>query len=132
MAGTENLPMIGLNFMPMSHIMGRGTLTSTLSTGGTGYFAASSDMSTLFEDMELIRPTALALVPRVCDMVFQRFQTEVDRRLASGDAASAEAVAAEVKADIRDNLFGGRVSAVMVGSAPLSRSWVSSSNPASS
>ncbi|MGC7265350.1 carboxylic acid reductase [Mycobacteroides abscessus subsp. abscessus] len=120
MAGTENLPMIGLNFMPMSHIMGRGTLTSTLSTGGTGYFAASSDMSTLFEDMELIRPTALALVPRVCDMVFQRFQTEVDRRLASGDAASAEAVAAEVKADIRDNLFGGRVSAVMVGSAPLS------------
>ncbi|MGC7198377.1 fatty-acid-CoA ligase FadD [Mycobacteroides abscessus subsp. massiliense] len=120
MAGTENLPMIGLNFMPMSHIMGRGTLTSTLSTGGTGYFAASSDMSTLFEDMELIRPTALALVPRVCDMVFQRFQTEVDRRLASGDTASAEAVAAEVKADIRDNLFGGRVSAVMVGSAPLS------------
>jgi len=53
-------------------------------------------------------------------MVFQRFQTEVDRRLASSDTASAEAVAAEVKADIRDNLFGGRVSAVMVGSAPLS------------
>ncbi|KIU42278.1 carboxylic acid reductase [Mycobacteroides immunogenum] len=120
MAGTENLPMIGLNFMPMSHIMGRGTLTSTLSTGGTGYFAASSDMSTLFEDMELIRPTALALVPRVCDMVFQRFQTEVDRRLASGRALDADAVAAEVKTDIRDNLFGGRVLAVMVGSAPLS------------
>ncbi|MUM17155.1 carboxylic acid reductase [Mycobacterium sp. CBMA271] len=119
MAGTENLPMIGLNFMPMSHIMGRGTLTSTLSTGGLGYFAASSDMSTLFEDMELIRPTALALVPRVCDMVFQRFQTEVDRRLA-GDDTDADAVAAQVKAEIRDNLFGGRVLAVMVGSAPLS------------
>ncbi|OHU28231.1 oxidoreductase [Mycobacteroides chelonae] len=120
MAGTENLPMIGLNFMPMSHIMGRGTLTSTLSTGGLGYFAASSDMSTLFEDMELIRPTALALVPRVCDMVFQRFQTEVDRRLAGDRTADADAVAAEVKAEIRNGLFGGRVLAVMVGSAPLS------------
>ncbi|MBB4854416.1 long-subunit acyl-CoA synthetase (AMP-forming) [Mycobacteroides chelonae] len=120
MAGTENLPMIGLNFMPMSHIMGRGTLTATLSTGGLGYFAASSDMSTLFEDMELIRPTALALVPRVCDMIFQRFQTEVDRRRAGGHAADAEAVAAQVKAEIRDSLFGGRVLAVMVGSAPLS------------
>ncbi|MGL5444169.1 MAG: AMP-binding protein, partial [[Mycobacterium] stephanolepidis] len=89
-------------------------------TGGLGYFAASSDMSTLFEDMELIRPTALALVPRVCDMVFQRFQTEVDRRLAGDHTADADAVAADVKSEIRNSLFGGRVLAVMVGSAPLS------------
>ncbi|WP_255790512.1 AMP-binding protein, partial [Mycobacteroides abscessus] len=119
-AGTENLPMINLDFLPMSHVLGRELLITTLASGGIVYFTASGDMSTLFEDISLVRPTFLVLVPRVCDMVFQRFQTEVDRRLASGDAASAEAVAAEVKADIRDNLFGGRVSAVMVGSAPLS------------
>ncbi|WP_308217233.1 non-ribosomal peptide synthetase, partial [Mycobacteroides abscessus] len=120
-AGTENLPMINLDFLPMSHVLGRELLITTLASGGIVYFTASGDMSTLFEDISLVRPTFLVLVPRVCDMVFQRFQTEVDRRLASGDTASAEAVAAEVKADIRDNLFGGRVLSGVVSTAPLSK-----------
>ncbi|HEY0228762.1 MAG TPA: AMP-binding protein, partial [Mycobacterium sp.] len=38
---------ITLNFMPMSHVMGRGTLYGTLGNGGTAYFAARSDLSTL-------------------------------------------------------------------------------------
>ncbi len=42
---------ITVNFMPMSHVMGRGILYGTLGNGGTAYFAAKSDLSTLLEDL---------------------------------------------------------------------------------
>ena len=54
--------------------MGRGVLYRTLATGGTAYFAASSDLSTLFEDLALVRPTELNFVPRIWDMFFQEYQ----------------------------------------------------------
>ena len=58
-------PSITLNFTPMSHVMGRQVLYGTLGNGGTAYFVAKSDLSTLFEDLALVRPTELSLVPRV-------------------------------------------------------------------
>ena len=45
--GTIVAPSITLNFMPMSHVMGRGILYGTLGHGGTAYFTARSDLSTL-------------------------------------------------------------------------------------
>ena len=65
-------PTITLSFMPMSHVMGRGVLYGTLGNGGTAYFTARSDLSTLFEDLALVRPTELNFVPRIWDMLFQR------------------------------------------------------------
>ncbi|PPJ23695.1 hypothetical protein C5E41_23820 [Nocardia nova] len=38
-------------------------------------------MSTLFEDLELTRPTELAFVPRVCEMLLQHHQGEVEAPL---------------------------------------------------
>ena len=119
MWGNESAtPSITLNFMPMSHMMGRGILYATLAAGGTAYFVARSDLSTLFEDLALVRPTQLSFVPRIWDMVFQEFQSEVDRR--SADAADRSAVEAEVLADLRQNLLGGRFLSAMTGSAPIS------------
>jgi fatty acid CoA ligase FadD9 len=112
------VPMITVNFLPMSHLAGHGSLMGTLATGGTAYFAAKSDMSTLFDDIALIRPTSLLLVPRVCEMLYQHYLGEVDRRVADGADAAAADVA--VKADIRQNLLGGRVLAASCGTAPLS------------
>lgn len=66
------IPSIGVNFMPMSHLAGRLTLMGTLSGGGTAYYIASSDLSTFFEDIALIRPSEVLFVPRVVEMVFQR------------------------------------------------------------
>jgi fatty acid CoA ligase FadD9 len=109
------LPRIGVNYLPLSHMMGRGTLYTTLASGGTAHFAASSDLSTLFEDLSLVRPTELVLVPRVCDALFQHYTREVDRR--TGDRAAREA---EVKQEIRERLLGGRVVWSGSGSAPLS------------
>ena len=40
----------------MSHVMGRSFLYGTLGNGGTAYFAAKSDLSTLLDDVTLVRP----------------------------------------------------------------------------
>ncbi|MGV0851576.1 carboxylic acid reductase [Mycolicibacterium phlei] len=107
--GREALPTITLNFMPMSHLMGRGILYTTLGAGGTAYFAARSDLSTFQEDLALVRPTQLTFVPRTWDMIFQEYQREVGRR-----------AEAEVLADLRGRLLGGRYISAMTGSAPIS------------
>ncbi|MDF3336329.1 carboxylic acid reductase [Mycolicibacterium septicum] len=112
------LPAITLNFMPMSHVMGRGILIGTLSSGGTAYFAARSDLSTFLDDLTLVRPTQLSFVPRIWDMLFQEYQSRLDRSGGSED---------EVLAEVREGLLGGRFVSAMTGSAPISaemHSWV--------
>ncbi|MFB8275753.1 carboxylic acid reductase [Nocardia colli] len=109
---------INLNYMPMSHIAGRLSLIGVLARGGTAYFAAKSDMSTLFEDIALVRPTEAFFVPRVCDMIFQRYRSEMDRR--SGVGVDLEALEQEVKTELRQDYLGGRLLGVIAGSAPLS------------
>ncbi|KAA8882937.1 AMP-binding protein [Nocardia colli] len=111
-------PAITLNFMPMSHVMGRAVLYWTLGTGGTAYFAARSDLSTLLEDLALVRPTQLNFVPRIWDMLFQEFHSELDRR--SADGADRAELEAEVMADQRRSLLGGRFVTALTGSAPIS------------
>jgi fatty acid CoA ligase FadD9 len=65
----RRLPAITLNFMPISHAMGRLILYSTLGAGGTAYFTARSDLSTLLDDLALTSPTKLDLVPRIWEML---------------------------------------------------------------
>jgi fatty acid CoA ligase FadD9 len=126
--GQENSePSITLCFLPMSHGMGRTVLYWTLATGGTAYFAAKSDLSTLLEDLALVRPTQMNFVPRVWDMLFQEFQSEVDRQMTDGaDRATAEAAALS---ELRQNLLGGRFVSALTSSAPISDemwAWVES------
>jgi fatty acid CoA ligase FadD9 len=118
---------ITLNFMPMSHVMGRGTLYGTLGNGGTAYFAAKSDLSTLLEDLRLVRPTELNFVPRIWEMLYSEYLSEVGRRTAEGvDRQTAES---QVLTEQRQELLGGRFIFAMTGSAPTSpelRKWVES------
>ncbi|QLL09448.1 carboxylic acid reductase [Mycobacterium vicinigordonae] len=119
---------ITLNFMPMSHVMGRGILYGTLGNGGTAYFAAKSDLSTLLEDLALVRPTELNFVPRIWETLYAEYLSEVDRRLADGTQDRA-AVEAEVLVEQREHLLGGRFIFAMTGSAPTSpelKTWVES------
>ncbi|BBZ44763.1 carboxylic acid reductase [Mycobacterium parmense] len=123
----ESAASITLNFMPMSHVMGRGILYGTLGNGGTAYFAARSDLSTLLEDLELVRPTELNFVPRIWETLFGEFQRQVERRLT--DEGDRRAVETEVLAEQRQYLLGGRFIFAMTGSAPISpelRNWVES------
>ncbi|MFZ1162779.1 carboxylic acid reductase [Mycobacterium sp.] len=118
---------ISLNFMPMSHVMGRGTLYGTLGNGGTAYFAAKSDLSTLLEDLRLVRPTELNFVPRIWEMLHSEYQSEIGRRTAEGvDRHAAES---QVLSELRQEQLGGRFIFAMTGSAPTSpelRKWVES------
>ena len=118
---------ITVNFMPMSHVMGRGILYGTLGNGGTAYFAAKSDLSTLLEDLRLVRPTELNFVPRIWEMLYGEFQSEVGRRISEG--ADRKSVESQVLVEQRQELLGGRYIFAMTGSAPISpelRTWVES------
>ncbi|AQA05771.1 oxidoreductase [Mycobacterium sp. MS1601] len=108
----EALPAIVLSFMPMSHVMGRSSLYGALSTGGTVYFAARSDLSTFLDDLALTKPTQLTFVPRIWEMLFNEYES----RASHGDAA-----------ELRQSLLGDRYVSAMSGSAPISpelRTWV--------
>ncbi len=108
---------ITLNFMPMSHVMGRGILYGTLGNGGTAYFAAKSDLSTLLEDLELVRPTELNFVPRIWETLFAEYRRQIDRGTSEAEAMD----------DLRQYQLGGRFIFAMTGSAPTSpelKTWV--------
>jgi fatty acid CoA ligase FadD9 len=111
------MPVITLSFMPMAHLVGNGFLLLALANGGTSYCSPKSDLSTLFEDFSLARPTMTSLVPRVCELFHHHFLGEVDRRVAAG--ADAETVAVEIKQELREKVLGGRLMSVGCGSASL-------------
>src|SRR5271166_3281274 len=126
--GSENVPSIILSFMPMSHGMGQAILFGTLGSGGTAFFAAKSDLSTLLEDLALVHPTDLNTVPRVWEMLFQAYQGELNRRSAEGD--DKQALQPKVMAELRHKLVGARVVYAMTSSAPISselKEWVEAS-----
>ncbi len=112
-----NTPVFNVNFMPLNHLGGRIPLLTAFQAGGTSYFVPESDLSTLFEDWNLVRPTEMGLVPRVAEMLYQRYQSAVDRLVASGsDTASAEETA---QAELREQVLGGRIVTAFCGTAPL-------------
>jgi fatty acid CoA ligase FadD9 len=114
---TSGLPVINVNFMPLNHLGGRLPLASAFIAGGTNYFVPKSDLSTLFEDWALVRPTELGVVPRVVEMLHQHYRNAVERGIADGtDPATAEQ---DAVTEVREHLLGGRVLGGFVGSAPL-------------
>ncbi|HSS24726.1 MAG TPA: AMP-binding protein, partial [Mycobacterium sp.] len=114
---TTETPVLNVNFMPLNHLGGRIPLATSFQAGGTSYFVPESDLSTLFEDWNLVRPTEMGVVPRVVEMLFQRYQSGVDRRLVAGvDPIVADA---EAKSELREQVLGGRVLTGFVGTAPL-------------
>lgn len=109
-------PAITINYLPMSHTGGRAMLYSGLGAGGTAYFTGSSDLSLLLDDVALVRPTQLNFVPRVWGMLHEEFT----RRVAQADTRRKQAeVEAEVLADLRSNVLGGRYITALTGSAPI-------------
>ena len=116
-ASSTDGPVLNVNFMPLNHMGGRLPLVSSFVAGGTSYFIPESDLSTLFEDWALVRPTDLPLVPRVVDMLFQSYRSAVDRRIADGSAESAAETDAAI--ELREKVLGGRVLGGSVGTAPL-------------
>jgi fatty acid CoA ligase FadD9 len=113
------LPQITVNYMPLNHAAGRMSITTSVIRGGLTCFIAKSDMSTLFEDIRLARPTNLLLVPRVASTIYHHYQGELVRRSDDvTDAAEVERLTDEIMAEMRESFLGDRVLLVLVSTAP--------------
>ena len=111
-------PHLGINFYPLSHVLGRNSVLRTFVLGGATSFTLKSDLSTLFEDIRLVRPTFLSLVPRISELIHQAFRAEQQRLQRTGlDPATARD---QARAALGATFLGDRLAAVLVGSAPTS------------
>jgi fatty acid CoA ligase FadD9 len=110
-------PTITLSFMPMAHLVGHGYMILTLANGGTSYCCPRADLSSLFEDFSLARPTMASIVPRVCELFYHRYLSDYDRAVAQG--GDPETIAAALKKTMREQMLGGRLVSVGCGSASL-------------
>lgn len=102
------LPMISVVFLPQNHMGGRNAVANSLKVGGLAYFTSEPDMSTLFEDIRLVRPTYLHLVPRLSELIYQHYEREVAR---TGDPD-------RVVAEMRAGFLGDRMLLALTASAP--------------
>lgn len=110
---------IALVFAGMNHSLGYSQVFRTLAQGGTALFTLKSDMSSLFDDLRISRPTHLNLFPRVIEQIYQYFLGEVLHRVSRGqDRAEAEA---EVRQAMAKTFLGDRLVFAVVGGAPISR-----------
>jgi fatty acid CoA ligase FadD9 len=109
----DDVPYVTVGYMPLNHMAGRGVVLGSLSEGGVTSFVRESDMSTLLEDIRLTRPATLLVVPRVANLIYQRFRTEVARRQARGGD-----IEAEVIDEMRGTFLGDRLVYLLTGSAP--------------
>ncbi|KKC26785.1 hypothetical protein WP12_06715 [Sphingomonas sp. SRS2] len=114
----SSLPSIVLHYAPMNHSIGRPGVFATLCAGGTCYFTARSDLSEVLNDISLVRPTQMFFVPRVCELLFQQYQIELDRLKAGADDVGA--VERSLILDMRERVLGGRLLSAAFGTAPLS------------
>ena len=111
------VPIVGFGLAPFNHLMARAALISCLRSGGTTYFTLKSDMSTLFEDIRIVRPTTITFFPRILELVYQHYQSQVAEQVRNG---TEQAVAEKsVRDEMSKTFLGDRLVASTVGGAPL-------------
>lgn len=111
MQAREHSPIV-LSYQPLNHVFGMVYLWMTFASGGITCFTGRSDLTTLMEDMAKVRPTTIALVPRICELIQQRFNAQNPQTLAAGEVDKA-------LARFRETALGGRMKDAVVGSAPM-------------
>jgi fatty acid CoA ligase FadD9 len=112
-------PSISLCLAPFSHLLGKGMLASVLKHGGTAYFTLSPDMSTLFEDIRIVRPTFLGFFPRIIELIYQHYQNEVARCTAENNSDE-EAIQERIKREMGRSYLGDRLCFSLFGGSQIS------------
>ncbi|MFV0644837.1 MAG: carboxylic acid reductase [Sphingomonadaceae bacterium] len=109
-ANSREISPIVLHYQPLNHSFGMSYIAMALASGGTTFFTAKSDLSTLLDDMKLVRPTAMALVPRISELLYQRFHADYASLIAQDEKAAVER--------FREEVLGGRLADIVTGAAP--------------
>jgi fatty acid CoA ligase FadD9 len=99
------IPAITIMFLPLNHRSATQVLARNIILGGLTYFTVFSDLSTLYDDIQLTRPTYLYFVPRVAELMTKQHQLEWGHR--SQESSEAR--------------FGGRLLAAATAGAPPSQ-----------
>lgn len=108
-----------IHYMPMSHVAGHSSLKNNLARGGISCFTSKSNLASFFDDISLVKPTELSLVPRVCEMIYQQYHSELIKRKLAGD--DRKGIESDLKEHMRTTLLGGRIEWAGCASAPLSK-----------
>ncbi|HBP22524.1 MAG TPA: hypothetical protein DEA08_32685, partial [Planctomycetes bacterium] len=111
-------PAVHLCFKPLSHFSERAYLPTMIAHGGQIGFGSGGER--LFEDLALLRPSAVSGVPRVFNVLMARYEEDLAAARAAQPERDAEELEEEVLASLR-GVFGDRLQSVSVGSAPPSR-----------
>ena len=117
----NGVPLLTLSFLPLNHLAGLGLIHQSLSHGGTVYFTLKSDMSSFFEDVRLVRPTHLDIVPRLVDLIHGHYQQEVAQRSTGASAEARASIHESVVQNMRHNYLGDRLVGVICSGAPMAR-----------
>ncbi len=88
-------PKVAVVLAPFHHMMGRDSMVTALNAGGLACFILKPDLSTVFEDIRLARPTGLVLFPRLCEWIDQHLRSHPsdDLRFFLGDRLQSIVVA---------------------------------------
>ena len=106
-----------LSFQPLSHVSERMFLPAMLVQGAT--IAFSRGGAHLLDELRAFEPTVIGSVPRLYDVLHATYRRELaDALAASPDRPRAEVE--EIELHALRGVFGGRVRALSVGSAPVS------------
>ena len=97
-------PSITLNFMPMSHVMGRGLSTGRSAPAAPPTSPPRATFRRSWRILRLVRPTQLSFVPRIWDMIFAGVPERSCRRPEGVDRGR------QVLADLRQSCSVGATS----------------------
>src|SRR5262249_22048616 len=112
-------PYVMVNYMPLNHGAGRQAITHAIVRGGVTYFVSKSDMSTLFEDIQLARPTTMMLVPRVSGTIYQHYQAELAKRSQGVTNEDERArVGDAIMKEMGESYLGDRLLVLVTSTAP--------------
>eukprot|EP01122_Echinamoeba_exundans_P006720 TRINITY_DN1946_c0_g1_i2.p1 TRINITY_DN1946_c0_g1~~TRINITY_DN1946_c0_g1_i2.p1 ORF type:complete len:958 (-),score=94.72 TRINITY_DN1946_c0_g1_i2:1203-4076(-) len=108
---------IMFSYEPLAHSTRRNDQTGILHGCRIGFH--SGDMEKLFEEIQIIRPTAIAGVPRVWNKIFAEYQKTLHLALASADSKQKYQLERDTLRRFRA-LLGDRLAGISCGGAPTS------------
>ncbi|CAM4845092.1 unnamed protein product, partial [Rotaria magnacalcarata] len=132
----EAIPRV-LNYMPLAHVFGCGTIVALSLLGGEAGFWQGK-VEKLIDDFRDFRPTVLAMVPRLLNKLYDKVRLELRKKGVIGRVLFRLAIRGKLALIRRGNFsrntiwdkiifekirqsFGGKVNRVISTSAPLSR-----------